>query len=170
MKVVTAKIMRELDRRTIEEIGIKGLVLMENAGLGTAEAIAENFPGVEDSRVVVVAGPGNNGGDGHVVARHLASWGASEEVILLARKKDIRGDADINLKGLGLIRTWIPKCLGVRTWTWGKKLRVLRLILVWAHKRTRPLLLHVTKTVAATRPVRYTPCVFARCECHQTLR
>jgi len=101
MKVVTAQMMRELDRRTIEEIGVKGLVLMENAGLGTAEAIDENFPGVQFARVVVIAGRGNNGGDGYVVARHLSSWGAEVLVVLLCRKQEVQGDAAVNLEILG---------------------------------------------------------------------
>ena len=97
MKLATTGIMRELDRATIEDAGIAGLVLMESAGSGTADAICEHFPWVEDSRVVVLAGRGNNGGDGFVVARYLASRGAEVLVILLGRKSDVKGDAGVNL-------------------------------------------------------------------------
>lgn len=65
--------MRALDSAAIETLGIPGAVLMERAGLGAAHEIAERFG--EAERVAVVAGGGNNGGDGFVVARHLLSAG-----------------------------------------------------------------------------------------------
>ncbi|MDW8433643.1 MAG: NAD(P)H-hydrate dehydratase [Aquificaceae bacterium] len=69
MKVLKAKEMQEIDRRAIEGVGIPSVVLMEKAGLSVAEVISTHFP--ERKRVLVVAGRGNNGGDGLVVARHL---------------------------------------------------------------------------------------------------
>ena len=71
MKVVQADEMRAIDRKAIEEYGIPGLVLMENAGLRTVEIIEDILPGLADTQVLILAGKGNNGGDGLVIARHL---------------------------------------------------------------------------------------------------
>ena len=60
---------RELDRRALEEFGVPGIVLMENAGRGCAELVMKLNP--ERKPVVILCGPGNNGGDGYVIARHL---------------------------------------------------------------------------------------------------
>src|SRR5205823_3187916 len=60
---------RELDRRAIHEYGVPGVVLMENAGRGAAELLVRLNP--ERQRVLILCGPGNNGGDGFVMARHL---------------------------------------------------------------------------------------------------
>ena len=67
MKLVTASEMRELDRRAIQDLGIPSLVLMENAGRTTYQILRREFPGPR-GEVAVVAGRGNNGGDGFVVA------------------------------------------------------------------------------------------------------
>ncbi|MCL4153157.1 UNVERIFIED_CONTAM: hypothetical protein GTU68_027605, partial [Idotea baltica] len=64
---------RELDRLAIEEFGIPGVVLMENAGRALSEAIRESVP--ELRRALILCGGGNNGGDGYVVARYLADHG-----------------------------------------------------------------------------------------------
>ena len=69
MKILKAKEMQLLDQRTIEGLGMPSILLMEKAGLSVVEAIRRVFPHVK--RVLVVAGKGNNGGDGLVVARHL---------------------------------------------------------------------------------------------------
>jgi NAD(P)H-hydrate epimerase len=97
MKVLTAAQMRETDRKTIEDVGIPGIVLMENAGTRVVEALLEKFPQPASKRIVIVAGKGNNGGDGFVVARHLANRGASPKVLLLAALDEVKGDAGINL-------------------------------------------------------------------------
>jgi len=83
MHIVNAAQMRELDRATIETIGIPGIVLMENAGRGTAEYILRTFPESALRRVVVLCGCGNNGGDGFVIARCLMAAGARVCAILL---------------------------------------------------------------------------------------
>jgi NAD(P)H-hydrate epimerase len=70
MKVLTAAEMREVDRRTIE-LGIPGIVLMENAGLRVVEFLAERFAPLDAQRVLVLCGKGNNGGDGLVIARQI---------------------------------------------------------------------------------------------------
>ena len=89
--------MRELDRRAIEEFGIPGIVLMENAGRQIAEAARTMLKDLKGRRVLVLAGRGNNGGDGFVVARHLAMDGFPVEAALLARRDQVQGDARTNL-------------------------------------------------------------------------
>jgi hydroxyethylthiazole kinase-like uncharacterized protein yjeF len=96
MKLVTAQEMRELDRRTIKEVGVPSLVLMENAGRSTYQILRREFPGLSGP-VAVVAGRGNNGGDGFVVARYLANDGIPVTVFVLAEKGQIQGDARLNL-------------------------------------------------------------------------
>jgi len=94
-KIATTAQMRELDRRTIAEHGIPGLVLMENAGRGAFAVIREQFP--ELGRVAVFCGKGNNGGDGLVIARHLKNAGIEVTAYLLARRAEVAGDAKTNL-------------------------------------------------------------------------
>ena len=97
MKILTSAEMRRIDRIAIEELGIPGPVLMENAGLRVVRALRARFEDVARERTVVVAGKGNNGGDGFVVARHLANSGGKPEVLLLAAKEEVKGDAAVNL-------------------------------------------------------------------------
>jgi len=98
MKVLTSKQMKEIDRKAIEKIGIIGPILMENAGLRIFKMIMEKFPEPDKEKIVIVAGRGNNGGDGFVVARHLFNHGAEPEVLLLASKDEVKGDAALNMK------------------------------------------------------------------------
>ncbi|WP_449244311.1 NAD(P)H-hydrate dehydratase [Desulfobacca acetoxidans] len=99
MKLLTAAQMRQLDQQTIAEIGIPSVVLMENAGRTTYQILRREFPEL-DEPVVVLAGRGNNGGDGFVVSRYLANAGFEVVVLLLAEKSQIGGDARINLEVL----------------------------------------------------------------------
>ncbi len=96
MKLVTASEMRELDRRAIEEVGIPSLVLMENAGRSTYQILRREFPDLV-GEVGVLAGRGNNGGDGFVVARYLAGDGLPVAVFLLGSRDRVSGDARVNL-------------------------------------------------------------------------
>ena len=116
---------RAIDRHAIEALGVSGVVLMENAGRGAADAIeeflanqpgracnllhaeshgvcktshGESHPALKGVSVAVVAGAGNNGGDGYVVARHLYIRGAKAAVFLVAEEARITGDALVNLK------------------------------------------------------------------------
>jgi NAD(P)H-hydrate epimerase len=80
---------RDVDRRAIEEYGLPGVVLMENAGRGCAELI-------NGGPVVICCGKGNNGGDGYVIARHLENRGIAVEIVSVCPISDLKGDARIN--------------------------------------------------------------------------
>jgi NAD(P)H-hydrate epimerase len=94
MTALTRAQVRELDRRAIEEYGVPGVVLMENAGRGAAELLIRLNP--ERGPVVVYCGKGNNGGDGLVIARHLDINGLPVAVALFADPETLTGDAAIN--------------------------------------------------------------------------
>ncbi|MCK4373740.1 MAG: NAD(P)H-hydrate epimerase, partial [Candidatus Brocadiae bacterium] len=92
---------RELDRAAIEDYGVQGLILMENAGRRCARVAADMIGGAQGKRVTVLCGKGNNGGDGFVVARHLSNWGARVSVLLLAAIEDVlaqANEASVNLR------------------------------------------------------------------------
>ena len=82
MRAVTADQMREIDRVAIEEYGIPGLTLMENAGIAVYEVVRE-FVKDPAGRIAVFCGKGNNGGDGFVAARHLFDAGYDYDASLL---------------------------------------------------------------------------------------
>ncbi len=97
MKIVTAEEMRHIDQETINKIGIPGIVLMENAGLGVVNAIERNYDTSSIKKISIFAGKGNNGGDGLVIARHLKNRGYNIKVYLLSSPDKFQGDALINL-------------------------------------------------------------------------
>jgi len=101
MRVLNSAQMREADRRTIEDIGIPSLVLMENAGRQAVAAMESMYSDLLDRQIALLCGRGNNGGDGFVIARTLAQRGADVSVFLLASVDDVRGDARVNLEILG---------------------------------------------------------------------
>lgn len=94
---LTVRAMREADRRAIEDYGIPGVVLMENAGRGAAAEALDMLSDSSEPHVLVLAGRGNNGGDGHVIARHLRNAGVEVSVRVAAKFADITGDARTNL-------------------------------------------------------------------------
>jgi NAD(P)H-hydrate epimerase len=96
MIVVTAEQMREMDRLTIQKYGVPSLTLMERAGEAVAKAVLERFERPAKKGVLIVAGKGNNGGDGFVVARLLKKRRIPCEVVLLARKQELSPDAAHN--------------------------------------------------------------------------
>ncbi len=98
MKLVTREIVREIDRTSIEEFGIPGLVLMENAGRAVAKVMLQKFP--EAKKIAIFAGGGNNGGDGFVLARHLLGEGLDVTTYILSNRKKYRGDSFTNLQAL----------------------------------------------------------------------
>lgn len=110
MKALTREQIREIDRAAIEDYGIPGVVLMENAGRNAARLIADYFqtwsnpkepqasacasPG--QTKVCIFCGSGNNGGDGFVIARHLCNAGFHVEIVLLADPQRLAPDAGVN--------------------------------------------------------------------------
>lgn len=96
MKVVTAKQMQALDKFAIEEIGIPGVVLMENAGRQVVAKMLHFFPNLRNQRVNIICGKGNNGGDGFVVARCLWAMEVDVRLFLLAKTESLSGDAETN--------------------------------------------------------------------------
>ncbi len=84
---------RDIDARAIAEYGLPGIVLMENAGRGTAELLIRLGAG---GGVAICAGKGNNGGDGYVIARHLELRGIAASVLLFCQPTELTGDAAIN--------------------------------------------------------------------------
>jgi len=88
--------MKKIDKKAMEDLGIIGPILMENAGSYISREILKRFPKINKNSVGIVCGKGNNGGDGFVVARHLFNRGCSPHVILLAKKEDLKGDAELN--------------------------------------------------------------------------
>lgn len=100
MKVVTGQVMQLMDQRAIRELGVPGLALMEKAGLSCADAITDTFGSGEGKRALIVAGKGNNGGDGFVIARLLKERGWEAPVLLLASADAVTGDAAANLARL----------------------------------------------------------------------
>ena len=92
-----------MDRAAIDVLGIPGVILMENAGRNCADAI-EEFLGFSSGQagrnVAIVAGPGNNGGDGYVIARHLAMRGFRVVTFIICPAEKISGDAAVNLRAI----------------------------------------------------------------------
>jgi NAD(P)H-hydrate epimerase len=93
MQYLSREQVREVDRRAIEEFGMSGLVLMENAGRGCTDVLCGL--GVRGP-VVICCGRGNNAGDGFVIARHLDLRGHEVCVLLFGAPADLRGDAAAN--------------------------------------------------------------------------
>lgn len=111
MYLVTAEEMQRMDRETIESCGIPGRVLMENAGRGATRFLLDRFPDLSRKRIGVMAGRGNNGGDGFVMARYLFQKGMRVAVYLLSETEKVRGDAAANLtllEKLGVSVTELP--------------------------------------------------------------
>ena len=92
MKVSNVSEMRAMDRAAMERFGIPEEILMENAGQAVCSVI-ENEIGISDKKFLIFCGPGNNGGDGFVVARKLFSHGARVTVAILGDKSRYRGAA-----------------------------------------------------------------------------
>lgn len=106
MLLVTAEEMASMDRATIDNVGIPGVVLMERAGIGATEFYKEIVPDILQRRVLIVTGSGNNGGDGFVIARQLWDKGCRKvKVVSLKDTNKLRGDALTNcniIKNMGI--------------------------------------------------------------------
>ncbi len=116
MRVLNTEQMREADRRTIEDIGIPSIVLMENAGRQAVAAMEAAFEDIASRRVAVICGRGNNGGDGFVVARTLVQRGIETSVFLLGSVAEVRGDARTNLEVLGRIGMTVVEIASAQEW------------------------------------------------------
>ncbi len=95
MRILSAEAMREVDRTAIEDLGIPSLVLMENAAIGVVDAIGEIYEEAESA--AIFCGPGNNGGDGLAIARHLAVRGYEVRIFLMTSHRGLQGDAEVQL-------------------------------------------------------------------------
>ncbi|MCK8601092.1 NAD(P)H-hydrate dehydratase [Desulfoferrobacter suflitae] len=104
MRLVTASEMARLDRITIEEVGVPGIVLMENAGRGAAEFFQQVIPNLLECRITILAGSGNNGGDGFVLARLFHDRGAAVSVVCLRPPEKLKGDALVNFQILSKLQ------------------------------------------------------------------
>ena len=100
MKVISADMMRDMDRVAIEERGIPSLDLMEAAGAGVAERVIDLLGDSRGRNVSIFCGKGNNGGDGFVVARYLAEADVLVKVFLLEEPKNLTTDAAVNFEKL----------------------------------------------------------------------
>ena len=99
MKIASVSEIRMLDKKA-EDFGLTSEILMENAGNAAFYTIEKEMTGVKDKRFVLFAGTGNNGGDGFVVARKLASSGAIVSVFLIGEEGKLKGVALKNYKRL----------------------------------------------------------------------
>jgi len=91
---LTCDQVRNVDRRAIEQYGMSGLVLMENAGRGAAEAIHRISS--TGHTITILCGKGNNAGDGYVIARHLELLGHSVRIVSIVDIESLSGDAAVN--------------------------------------------------------------------------
>ncbi|MCR9200286.1 MAG: NAD(P)H-hydrate epimerase [Planctomycetaceae bacterium] len=96
--VFTRQQIRSLDAAAVEELGISSLVLMENAARGLADVLIDNLGCVDSSsrRILIVCGPGNNGGDGLALRRQLSARGCDATALLLSAGKRLSDDARAN--------------------------------------------------------------------------
>ncbi|MCM8816962.1 MAG: NAD(P)H-hydrate epimerase [Candidatus Omnitrophica bacterium] len=96
--ILTREQLYEKERQAYEQFLIPPLILMENAGRQTAIEVANIVKKNDRAKVVVIAGPGNNGGDGMVAARYLHCWGISVSVLLTFEPEKIKEPAFTNYK------------------------------------------------------------------------
>src|SRR6266404_1681572 len=112
--------MREIDLNSTERFGIPSLVLMENAAMATTRTVA-GISCITDESILILCGPGNNGGDGAATARLLALSGAKVDVVLFAKIKDTKGDALTNFEKLkspdGDVSSRFFECTSADEWS-----------------------------------------------------
>lgn len=115
MKLASPKEMNAIDAYAINNLGIPGIKLMENAALRVVEEIRAVCGGnVAERKMLLLAGKGNNGGDAFAAARLMASMGSQVSVYVFAAKKDISGDTGTNLKRLEELGLQVPEVIGDR--------------------------------------------------------
>ncbi len=103
MRVVTGTEMKKIDKTASEKHNVASSTLMENAGKEVAQRASSVLKSLGSGNVLVVAGAGNNGGDGFVAARHLSEAGHPVQVLVMAAEKEFKGDTADNLKQLKAI-------------------------------------------------------------------
>lgn len=116
VRILNARQMRAVDRRTIDEIGIPSIVLMENAGRQVVAALDGLVDDLGSRRVAVLCGTGNNGGDGFVVARALQQRGLDPAVFLVGTAASVGADARTNLDVLGRIGVTVVEIADAAAW------------------------------------------------------
>lgn len=116
MKVATSAYLRAVDANAVKRYGMRSITLMENAGRGCAQIILRELRR-HGKRVAVVAGKGDNGGDGFVIARHLKNSGVDVSAVLLAGENELKGDSLVNY------RTWRKMGGATATVTTARELR-----------------------------------------------
>ncbi|MGX9726110.1 MAG: NAD(P)H-hydrate dehydratase [Candidatus Electronema sp. VV] len=109
MRLATPEQMQALDRAAIEDFGIPGIVLMENAGRATADQMEAHVGPLAGRSVCVFVGPGNNGGDGLVIARHVLQWGGLPLLIFFIEPEQLTGDAAAN--AAICLKLDMPRCV-----------------------------------------------------------
>jgi len=98
MKIPCADDIKNIDFIAREKYSIPGILLMENAGRASAEIIQKHFGNLEDKKILVFAGHGNNGGDGLCLARHLSFvYKSNLKIFLLSKPDKFKNDAKLNL-------------------------------------------------------------------------
>ncbi len=116
MKILSGAQMKSIDQRTTRDYGIPGIVLMENAGLQVVDFLESHFDDLDDRRILILCGKGNNGGDGLVAARHLHNRGYDLRVLLFARRPEIQGEPHTNLSILEKMGVEVQEAADVRAW------------------------------------------------------
>jgi hydroxyethylthiazole kinase-like uncharacterized protein yjeF len=94
VEYLESRLIRQIDAAAVQELGIPGLLLMENAARGVCEVLQSLKP---NGRILIACGPGNNGGDGLAVARLLAAEGIESEIHIVRAGKTLSADASSNL-------------------------------------------------------------------------
>ena len=117
MRLVAAEEMKALDRMAIQDVGIPGSVLMENAARGATRIFLDHFAPHQGAQIFILCGRGNNGGDGYVMARYLHEAGMSVKVMVLAPLGQIAGDALLNLNIIQKIGLQIYEAPDWETWS-----------------------------------------------------
>jgi ADP-dependent NAD(P)H-hydrate dehydratase / NAD(P)H-hydrate epimerase len=100
MKILSAAEMQRIDRLTSDRYGVPSLTLMENAGLGVVDFLTEHYAPLDQQRIAILCGRGNNGGDGLVIARLLREQRLQPRVFLFGDPASVKGDAASNLERL----------------------------------------------------------------------
>ncbi|MGM9950307.1 MAG: NAD(P)H-hydrate dehydratase [Lysinibacillus sp.] len=106
--------MHMLDAYTMDRLGLPGAVLMENAGAAVAGEIMRDFPDTE-TKIAVLVGGGNNGGDGSVIARRLRDFGYDAVLVRCVEEEKLKGDAELHYRvyksrKLPVVE-WTPACI-----------------------------------------------------------